>query len=199
MNIDKLYESYYSRYPELPTRDDLRVELIPITEEILGVHLDDLIEYSSSPEFYHYLEFNPVVKREDIISYYKNKLAMVDNQSDMFWLIILKKENKTIGTIRLTDLDLNRKISTIGYGISPYYGQKGYFTESLNCLVRYAINELGFYRIEALTRSDNTASRKGLEKVGFSYEGLLRGYQLNYLNERHDAVLYSLLRCDIVL
>jgi [ribosomal protein S5]-alanine N-acetyltransferase len=197
MNRDKLYEKYYRQYPEKQLTKKMRVQLRPLTEDVLSFYLDDLIEYSSSSEFYNYLEFSPVVNREDIVLYYKNKLATVSNENDMFWLIILKITNKAIGTIRLTELDLNREISTVGYGISPYYSGKGYFTESLDCLIKYAINELGFYRVQALTRSDNIASRKGLERVGFLYEGLLRQYQLDFMNNRHDVVIYSLLKGDI--
>ena len=116
----------------------------------------------------------------------------------MLWIIVLKNESKAIGTIRLAYWDLNRLITKIGYGISPDYGRKGYLSEALLCIIKYAFDILGFYRIESWTRYDNYASIKGLENIGFINEGSLRNYYLGFDGKRYDVLLYSIIKEDYV-
>jgi RimJ/RimL family protein N-acetyltransferase len=51
-------------------------------------------------------------------------------------------------------------------------------------------------RVEANTDVDNRPGQRGLEKAGFHREGITRGVQLRN-GQRHDMVLYSLLRSDL--
>lgn len=196
MKLDKLFNDFYTNYPTSISDDTKRLELVPLTEESLQTYFDDLWDYSKIPEFYDYLEYPPFSSIEECNLYFNQKLKAVKNQNDMFWLIILKKEDKAIGTIRLTYWDLNRKITLVGYGISSKYGRKGYFSEALLSIIKYAFDVLGFHRIESWTRSDNIGSIKGLKKIGFVFDGCLRDYLLDYKNNRHDAVIYSLLKTD---
>lgn len=54
---------------------------------------------------------------------------------------------------------------------------------------------LGLQRIEATCAPENTASRRVLEKSGFSYEGLLRGHKRT-ASGRRDSLLYARLSSD---
>lgn len=54
---------------------------------------------------------------------------------------------------------------------------------------------VGLQRIEATCAPENTASRRVLEKSGFSYEGLLRGHQRT-ASGRRDSLLHARLSSD---
>ncbi len=53
----------------------------------------------------------------------------------------------------------------------PYWG-KGYATEAAAAWVAHGFGELGLRRIVAVTDPENAASRRVLEKVGMSFEGM---------------------------
>ncbi len=55
----------------------------------------------------------------------------------------------------------------IGYGIMPQYCGKGYTTEAVIVVVKWASAQPGVTRVEAETECDNIASRRVLEKSGF--------------------------------
>lgn len=48
-------------------------------------------------------------------------------------------------------------------------------------------------RVEAYVPPDNRPSRRSLESCGFAEEGLAR----SYIDGKHDAILYSLVRNDL--
>ena len=58
------------------------------------------------------------------------------------------------------------------------------------------VQDLGLFRIGAITYPENVTSCKMLCKIGFHKEGLLRGY-IHQGNKQHDALLYSIVRTDI--
>lgn len=59
----------------------------------------------------------------------------------------------------------------IGYGTNAGFARKGYMTEAVSAVARWAAVQQGVKRIEAETASDNTASKRVLEKAGFIPSG----------------------------
>ena len=51
----------------------------------------------------------------------------------------------------------------------------GYMAEGMRLLVRFAVEELGLHRVEALVRPENVASARMLTSAGFRIEGIARG------------------------
>ncbi len=80
------------------------------------------------------------------------------------------KDGTHIGELSFKGIDLNGA-AEIGYGISTEYKGKGYATEAVSAIVRWAIQQLGVARIEAETEFENAASQRVLEKCGFIATG----------------------------
>jgi ribosomal-protein-alanine N-acetyltransferase len=57
-------------------------------------------------------------------------------------------------------------------------------------IVAFAFGELELERLSARCHAGNEASRRLLEKLGFSYEGTLLGHVLRD-GERRDCLLYG--------
>ena len=72
---------------------------------------------------------------------------------------------------------------------------RGYGTEALRQLVERLFAREGAGRVQASTAADNTAMRRVLEKLGFVYEGTLRGFMPSD-EGRDDYVLYAMTRRD---
>lgn len=66
----------------------------------------------------------------------------------------------------------------LGYWIARDYCGRGLATLAVRAMVRYAFQDLGLRRVEAISSSKNLASHRVLEKAGFTREGLLAGYNI---------------------
>lgn len=62
----------------------------------------------------------------------------------------------------------------IGYSLDKEYNGKGYMTEAVKQVVRYAFEELKFHRITGEASPDNPGSIRVLENAGFHKEGIAR-------------------------
>ena len=80
------------------------------------------------------------------------------------------KDGTHIGELCFKGLDSNG-ITEIGYGISEEYQRNGYATEALKAVLKFAFDNPHLVAIEAETDSENTASKRVLEKCGFMMNG----------------------------
>lgn len=179
------------RFPELCGK---RIKLCELS--LSG--LTDMYEYSKNPLLYKYLEFEPQKSIEETEVYLRKLLTRSEAENAHYWFIRLIESNEIIGTFGVHDIDQRKKNAEISYGISPDYWGKGYFTETLEVVLDYIFIDCGFYRVNATTRSDNIASTKGLERVGFQREGILRGYYLSHNGKRYDAAILAILQHEYI-
>ena len=63
-------------------------------------------------------------------------------------------------------------------------------------MLEYGFNHMQLSRIEAVVYPENKNSEKLLRKLGFDYEGLLRGYAF-FRNKQQDLNMFSLLNNGI--
>jgi RimJ/RimL family protein N-acetyltransferase len=78
------------------------------------------------------------------------------------------------GTISLHSINQKNNFAEIGYWIDKNLRGKGVGTTAVKVLTDYAIQTIGFKRIEALVESENIYSQKLLISAGFEKEGLLK-------------------------
>jgi ribosomal-protein-alanine N-acetyltransferase len=62
--------------------------------------------------------------------------------------------------------------ATVGYGVFAPSARQGYMTEGLTLIQRLAFGELGLHRLEADIQPDNYRSKRLVERVGFTREGV---------------------------
>ena len=109
------------------------------------------------------------------------------------WGIARKGDDAVIGTATLFQIDREHRRGEIGFALARTAWGKGFASEAVSRLIRYAFEELDLYRLEADPDPQNAASIALLEKQGFKYEGLLR--ERYFMNGRPmDAAYYGLLR-----
>jgi ribosomal-protein-alanine N-acetyltransferase len=77
-----------------------------------------------------------------------------------------------IGRIALTGVMRGAFLSAhLGYWIDQEHQRKGYMTEAVREVTRFAFDALGLHRVQAAVMPHNTASLRVLEKLGFRKEG----------------------------
>lgn len=66
----------------------------------------------------------------------------------------------------------------IGYTIFNNFWGKGYATECVECLIKLGFAFLNLHRLEVHVNLDNPASKRVLEKAGFAFECVRKGFIL---------------------
>lgn len=68
------------------------------------------------------------------------------------------------------------QMATLGYWMDREMNGKGYMTEAVGVVSRFAFDTLGLHRLQAGCLLDNIASHRVLLKNGFAAEGIAKGY-----------------------
>ncbi len=106
------------------------------------------------------------------------------------WFFIEKRDGTKIGW---TAKYLVGSQTTVGYGVVPDERCKGHATEATSIIVDYLFLTNSIVRVQADTGTENKASQRVLEKVGFKKEGTIRRHFFS-TGKWRDSFLYSILR-----
>lgn len=104
------------------------------------------------------------------------------------------EDDKLIGELGLDVVDWSGRDAFIGLGIGePEHWSKGYGTDAMNVLLRYAFLELNLRRVTLTVFEYNPRAIRSYEKAGFRHEGRLRK-ALNREGRRWDSLYMGILR-----
>ncbi len=173
-------------FPVLETK---RLNLVEIEAE----HAPKLYEIFSKEEVIRYYGMAPFKSTEEAEGLVKSFGSQFSTKKAMRWGMIIKDTGEFIGTLGLNNLQIWGRRAEVGFEAHPDFWKKGYTSEAIREVLRYAFTELDLYRIGAVTFPANTASTTLLKKLGFKKEGELRGY-LKQNGEFHDALIFSFLQ-----
>ena len=107
-------------------------------------------------------------------------------------MMLDRAAGKIVGSIGLFHADWEVRSVEIGYGVRGDERGKGYASEALGAIARWALTEGGVQRAWLTANADNTASARVAEKAGFRREGTLRRAGLED-DGLHDLAVFSLL------
>lgn len=143
---------------------------------------EDLCEYMMQRrevEFEAYPDFTQQKAEEEI---------QFRSQSDEFFAIELKEEDKVIGNIYMGKRDFNAR--ELGYVLNQKYQGKGYGSEAAKAAITYAFEE-GIHRIYAECAPQNTVSWKVMEKLGLIREAHFRKNVSFHSDEKGNPVYWD--------
>ena len=106
----------------------------------------------------------------------------------------LKATNQVIGAIDLEADTLRHKVNAtcISYYLGEAYAGKGYMSEAVLCVMRYAFCTLGYEIMALRAFEENEASLRLAKRLGFVYEGRLRHAVKGYGDVIHNDMLFSM-------
>lgn len=108
----------------------------------------------------------------------------------------IRKDNKFIGLIGFKATDKGNHKTEIGYWLSEDYQGKGIMTRAVECLCKYAFEELEMNRVQIKCAVGNTPSSNIPKRLGFQFEGVERAGELFANGEFMDIEIYSRLEND---
>jgi len=151
------------------------VRLRPVDEPDLPL----FVRWFNDPEVRYWLSMSdaPEFTLESEREWYDE---MRSDPSRVIWCIETEA-GKPIGTAGLHAIDETNGRATFGISIGEkaYWG-RGYGTEALRQVLRYAFQEMGLRRVVLEADEDNARGIRCYEKCGFLREGLLRGHRLRH-------------------
>lgn len=107
-----------------------------------------------------------------------------------FVLSIYDREGKTfIGSTGFHHVNWDVPSFMIGYWVHKDHEGKGYITETVNALTRYAFTVFKANRLEITCDSKNQRSLAVMKRLGFVQEGLLKNEERNAAGELRDTII----------
>lgn len=115
------------------------------------------------------------------------------NEEPYLPIFIFDKEtNRFIGATGYHHYDWDVPSIETGYWIRSSCAGKGFMTEAINALTRYAFKQLGMRRITITCDVDNIRSKKIPESLGYHLESILKANRRKPIsNEITDTLVYS--------
>lgn len=100
-----------------------------------------------------------------------NSLEHWERHGFGMWLFSHREAGDPVATAALRRVEIERRPEVeLGYRVAAAWWGRGIATEMASALVGVARDRLGLAEIVAFTLPDNLASRRVMEKVGFTYE-----------------------------
>jgi ribosomal-protein-alanine N-acetyltransferase len=174
---------------EIPIIETERLLLRKITLN----DVDDIFDYASIPELTTFVLWYPHKTKSETFDFIKFTDEQFRNRLSIVWGILIKNENKLIGSIDLRGWNTDNKCGDVGYAISKDYWNKGFVSEAMKAVIKFGFEQLQLNRIEAHCQKENIGSWRVMEKCGMKYEGTLR--EKVFIKKRYRSMkMYSILK-----
>lgn len=173
---------------------DLRGERVRLAIFDLEKDSAALARWSRDSEYQRLLDSGPsaLYSPESFRGFIEKEIG----EKEVLLSIRLLAEELSIGFISLGGFNWQARSAWVAIGVGePEYRGKGYGSEAMNLLSRYAFNELNLNRINLTVFEFNPRAIRAYEKCGYVREGRVREW-LNRSGKRWDMIYMGLLRED---
>lgn len=174
----------------IPTLENNRVKLTPLSLENY-THLtkigqqENLVQYSPSK----------VDTPEGLKAYVQTALDWYNNKTALPFIVFDKKANTYAGTTRYMNINWHNSVLEIGATwIGREFEGTGLNKNIKFLMLQYAFETLKFDKVEFRIDERNIASRKAVEKIGGTFEGLLRKNVLMLDGFKRNTCCYGILK-----
>ena len=139
--------------------------------------LDDaaaIFDYASDPIATEVMTFPRHESIQDSINFIEHNSVCFDKRERLAFAIALKESDELIGTCDYHHIRFEHHRTEIGYIMRRSFWGKGYMTETVRELIRFAFEEMEMHRVEALCNIVNERSARVMERCGMTHEGTFR-------------------------
>jgi ribosomal-protein-alanine N-acetyltransferase len=145
---------------------------------IRHVTLDDHAELTARTRESADLHRPWVPQRETTEEAFAEYLARIEQPAHEGFVICLLETGEIVGAVNINNIVRGTLQSgTLGYVAYASTTGRGYMTEGLGLVIRYAFGELGLHRLEANIQPANVRSARLAERLGFRHEGHSPAFQ----------------------
>lgn len=182
--------------PEMKTGPIFQGELVCLIPPDPETDAGLLARWMRDSEFVRLMDADPakLMSVEKHKQWLEKDLLEEPRNDELFFLIRTRQEEKTIGLIGLDGIRWVHGEAWIGIGLGEreHWG-KGYGTDAMLVIQRYAFDELNLHRLSLTVFEYNQRAIRSYEKVGFIVEGRARKF-INREGRRYDMIFMGILR-----
>ncbi len=162
-------------------------------------------------EAHHYRDLLPLSKEVDLFSfgpsdistpsklrsYIKEAIRMRENGRALPFIIFDKTRNRFAGSTRFGRIDKKNKVVHIGWTwLGADFRGSGLNVHIKYLMLQYAFERLQYEKVEFRIDERNIVSRKAVEKIGGTLEGILRSHIITKNGIRRNSCCYGILRAE---
>jgi len=162
----------------------------PIPED-----LEFMLQLENDQDLWKVSQTTKAFTEDEIANFILNNKHNLTEELQLRLMIILKEEDRPIGTLDLYDYDKKGKSAGVGISILKGLRAKGYASKVMPLFINYAFTELALKELFCTIFIDNQASIALFESQGFEREELLKNY-IHYQGNDYDVYLYRLKQID---
>ncbi|HEX3799233.1 MAG TPA: GNAT family protein [Verrucomicrobiae bacterium] len=175
-------------FPVLETeRLLLRALAVEDAAGVLAVYGDDEVT-----RFSEMVTLATVEQAQTVIGFFQHEF---ERDAGIRWAMVEKSSSRVVGTCGFGWLRQNFS-ALLSYDVAREFWNRGFTTEAIRATVSHCFATTESNRISATTTVDNIASRRVLQKLGFTEEGVLRDWGF-WKGQFVDLRCFSLLRKDV--
>ena len=170
--------------------DDVRVE--PLDP---GRHASDLFRlgHDGTPEAeqsWEYMPYGPFASEVEHRAWLETQEASED---PLFFTVVDRREERAVGIATLLSIVPEHGSIELGHiWLAPRLQRTRAATEALVLLLRYAMDDLGYRRMEWKCNAANEPSRSAAARLGFRFEGIFYNH-LVFKGRNRDTAWFSIL------
>ena len=159
------------------------------------LQMEDVYEYYErlfgDADVSRYMLFEPHQDISESLESLQRKLDRYEEGECYCWGVTEKGDDSLIGLIELLRFDPRDNSCSFVYMLGCNYWNRGYGTEMLKAVFRFAFEELGVERITVDHMTKNAASGGAMRKAGMIHIGTVEG-KYEKLGEKLDAEVYEI-------
>lgn len=159
-----------------------------------GQHAAELYEASHGTEeglrIWDYLTYGPWPDIESYATFLQGQSASLDT---VFFAIRSHKTGRAVGQASFLDIHAQNGVTEIGHiWFAPELQRTRAATEALFLMLGYAMDDLGYRRMQWRCNALNQKSRTAAKRLGFRFEGIFYN-NLIFKGMNRDTAWYSIL------
>ena len=168
-----------------------RVILRPLTIKDFSL-LENYV--TAEPDLWQY-SLVSIKHSQDLEKYIQDAVEARKHKTAYPFIVFDKLTQTYVGVTRFYDIQLANNTTQLGY---TWYSKKVWGTGlNQHCkflLLQFAIDEMGFERVEFRADNNNKRSIAAMQKIGCTIEGILRNHLPLPNGTRRDSIVLSILK-----
>lgn len=153
--------------------------------------VEDIFAVACYSEIWAHMSIT-INNRDDVVNYVTTALKLKESGTEYPFVILDAKTNQIIGATKLMDISKSHKRGEIGFTwLTPSYWRTAINTNCKFLLLQYCLEHLKWQRVQLKTDHENKQSQKALERIGATFEGILRNHMIRKDGTTRHTFMYS--------
>ncbi|CAM5746771.1 hypothetical protein [Streptomyces afghaniensis 772] [Streptomyces afghaniensis] len=132
---------------------------------------------------------------EEVADWIRDWHQAWEEEREAQWAVVDADSDRLLGRVALCEIRLGDGTAEVAYWTVPAARGRGVAARATTALTRWALDEIGFHRLELLHAVRNEASCRVASRTGFALEGTKRSAILHQ-DGWHDMHLHARVRGD---